>query len=183
MPDAGWISSSGKIIPIVLGLLFLSADPVFSENSGGPAVPLSLARAVKIAVTHNIDLHVAREDIRLQQSAVLREAGRFDPTLSFDLRTDRTVRSSTSLIETGPSGTDRIVQENQRFNASLKQRLLTGGDFGLSFRQFRSEASFQAVNPTLNGDLVFSFTQPLLQGKGREVTEGPLRIANTDIAI
>ncbi len=174
-----------SIVKIIIPLLIIvsAKGPLEAANSESPAVRLSLVQAVTTALQNNIDLQVERGNIQIQESDFLREIGQFDPSLSFDLRADRTVRSSTSLIETGPSGTNRIIQENQRFNAGINQRLFTGGDLGLSFRQFRSRASFQTVNPTLNGDLVLSFTQPLLRGRGQEVTEGPIRIANTDIAI
>ncbi len=144
---------------------------------------LSLAEAVKTALHNNIGIQAERENVRLQDSAFAWEAAQFDPALSFDLRADRTIRSSSSLIETGPSGTTRIIQENQRFNAGINRRFRSGGKADLVFRQFRSKASFQAVNPTFRGDLVLSFTQPLLKDFGVEVTEAPLRLANTNIAI
>ncbi|VAX28919.1 hypothetical protein MNBD_NITROSPIRAE01-1633 [hydrothermal vent metagenome] len=148
-----------------------------------PAQAFSLAQAVKTALINNIDIQVEREKVRLQTTTFNWEAAQFDPTLSLELHSNRTIRSSRSLIETGPSGTNRIIQESQRFNTGIQQRFRTGGSADLNFRQFRSSASFQSVNPTFNGDLVFSFTQPLLKDFGSEMTEGPLRLANTNIAI
>ncbi len=159
----------------------MGRDPVRAQSI--PAQAFSLAQAVKMALINNIDIQVERENIRLQTTTFSREAAQFDPTLSFELYSNRSIRSSSSLIETGPSGTTRIIQENQRFEAGIQQRFRTGGSADLNFRQFRSSASFQSVNPTLNGDLVFSFTQPLLKDFGSEITEGPLRLANTNIAI
>lgn len=162
-------------------LLFGSLNSVRAQTT----VPhlLSLAQAVKTAIINNIDIQVERENVRLQGTSFDWEAAQFDPTLSFGLHTNRTVRSSSSLIETGPSGTNRIIQENQRFNAGINQLFRSGGVADLRFRQFRSKASYQSVNPSFSGDLVFSFTQPLLKNFGTEVTEGPLRLANTNIAI
>ncbi len=146
-------------------------------------VALSLSQAVKIAIKDNVDIQVERENIRLSESAFFLESARFDPTISFDLNADRTVRSSSSLIETGPSGTNRITTENQRLGSSIKQRFRSGGDLDLTFRQNRGTASFQDLNPTLRADLILSFSQPLLQGFGRVFSEAPLRIANTNIKI
>lgn len=162
-------------------LLFGSLDRVPAQTTA-PHL-LSLAQAVKTALINNIDIQVERENVRLQGTSFDWEAAQFDPTLSFELHANRTVRSSSSLIETGPSGTNRIIQENQRFDAGINQLFRSGGVADLRFRQFRSKASYQSVNPSFNGDLVFSFTQPLLKDFGTEVTEGPLRLANTNIAI
>lgn len=167
---------------IILSILVLNRAAT-SHAQPAPPLTLSLAQAVKTALKNNIDIQVERENIRLQSTFFDGEAAQFDPSLSFDLHADRTTRSSSSLIETGPSGTNRIIQENQRFNAGINRLFRSGGKADLRFQQFRSKASFQAVNPTLNGDIILSFSQPLLKDFGAEVTEGPMRIANTNIAI
>lgn len=132
---------------------------------------------------NNIDIQVERENIHLSRFAFQIEAAQFDTTLTLDTRSNRTVRSSTSGIEIGPSGTTKIVQENQRISAGLNQRYRWGGNYDLNLGQARSKASFQTLNPTMSGNLVFSFTQPLLKGFGSEITEVPLRIAQRQIAI
>jgi len=144
---------------------------------------LSLAEAIAIALKNNVDLKVERENIRLQESAVLFEQGQFDPTLHFDARTDKTVRESTSIIETGFVRTDQIEQENQRLSLGLNQRFGWGGDYDITFSQTRSSATLQEVNPTFRGEPLLTFTQPLLRGFGRTVTQGPLRIAQTQLQI
>lgn len=143
--------------------------------------PLSLEEAVGIALENNLDLRVERENIRLQESAVLFEQGQFDPTLHLDARANKTVRGSTSLIETGFLRTNRLAQENQQLNLGMKQRFDWGGDYDLTFSQTRSSATLQQINPTFRGEPVLTFTQPLLRGFGREVTQGPLRIAQTQL--
>ncbi|MEC4678834.1 MAG: hypothetical protein VST69_08795, partial [Nitrospirota bacterium] len=77
-----------------------------------PPQAFSLAQAVKTALINNIDIQVEREKVRLQTTTFNWEAAQFDPTLSLELHSNRTVRSSRSLIETGPSGTNRIIQES-----------------------------------------------------------------------
>lgn len=166
----------------VLSLFVFHAERGLNAQTPQP-LSLSLSNAVKTAIKNNVGLQVEKENIALQSSTFSWEEAQFDPRLSFDLRADRTIRSSTSLIETGPSGTNRIVLENQRLNVGMNQRLRSGGDLDFGFRQKRSSASFQQVNPTLSGNLVLSFSQPLLQGRGQEVTEAPIRIAKTDIEI
>lgn len=143
----------------------------------------SLAEAIGLALENNVDLKVERENIRLQESAVLFEQGQFDPTLHLDARVDKTVRGSTSIIETGFLGANRLAQENQQLSLGMKQRFGWGGDYDLTFSQTRSSATLQRVNPTFRGEPLLTFTQPLLRGFGREVTQGALRIAQTQLQI
>ena len=179
----GMMRNTGKISLFLLGIHLIAISQQSVAHSATSTRSLSLPEAVRVALKNNVGIQIEKENIRLQESSFFWEEAQFDPALSFDLRANKTIRSSSSLIETGPSGTERIVQENQRLNAGITQRFRSGGDAGLVLRQFRSSASFQGVNPTLNGDLVISFRQPLLKGFGREITEGPIRIANTQIEI
>jgi len=162
---------------------FISFLPSGLQAEAPASISLSLNQAIDIAFMNNIDIQVERENIHISRFSYLIEAAQFDASLSFDARSNRTIRSSTSGIETGPSGTDQIVQENQRLSAGLHQRFRWGGDYDLNLGQSRSKASFQTLNPTINGTLIFSFTQPLLNGFGREITEVPLRIAQGQIAV
>lgn len=148
-----------------------------------PPRPLSLAEAIAIALKNNIDLKVERENIRLEESAILFERGQFDPTLHLDARANKTVRGSTSLIETRFLEANRLAQENQQLSLGMKQRFGWGGDYDLTFSQTRSSATLQQINPTFRGEPALTFTQPLLRGFGREVTQGPLRIAQTRLQI
>ncbi len=165
----------------IFAILIIPTERLYAEVLAKvlPAMPLSLAEAIEQSLENNVDIHIERENIRRQGFALFLEKAKFDATLSLDARSNRSVRSSTSGIETGPSGTSRIIRENQQINAGLNQRFPWGGDYDLTLGQFRSKASFQTVNPTLSSNLIFSFTQPLLQGYGKEINETPLRIAQT----
>lgn len=172
------------VVMLSFALLF---SPFFQttplEAAEIPPRPLSLAEAVGIALENNVDLRVERENIRLQESAVLFERGQFDPILHLDARADKTVRESTSVIESGFIRTDQLEQENQRLSLGLNHRFGWGGDYDVTFSQARSSATLQQINPTFRGEPVLTFTQPLLRGFGREITQGPLRIARTQLQI
>ena len=144
---------------------------------------LSLAEAVDIALENNVDVKVERENIRLQESSILFERGQFDPTLHLDARTNKTIRGSTSILETEFLQTDRIEQQNQQLSLGLKQRFPWGGDYDFTLSETRSSATLQDINPTLQGEPTLTFTQPLLRGFGSEVALGPLRIAQTQLGI
>lgn len=144
---------------------------------------LSLEEAIRIALGNNVDLKVERENIRLQESDILFEQGQFDPTLHLDARVGKSVQESTSVIEAGFVETGQVDQESQRLSLGLNQRFGWGGDYDVTFSQSRSSATLQEINPTFRGEPVLTFTQPLLRGFGREVTQGLLRIAQTQLQI
>ncbi|MFQ5780029.1 MAG: TolC family protein, partial [Nitrospiria bacterium] len=175
------VKKSGLIS--LTAFLFAIVQPPSLGATPPPSVPLSLAGAIKIALENNVDIQVERENLHLRESGFIFEDSQFDPTLRLDARSDKIIRSSTSLIELGATTTNEIEQENQRLGTGLKQRLRWGGDYDLSLEQTRSSATFQDPNPTFRGTAVLTLTQPLLQGFGRQVVQGPLRIAQTDIAI
>jgi len=164
----------------IMSQSFLSASPSLLHASGDapPALELSLQQAVIKALKANTDIQVKRENIRANQYELRWEQAQFDPAFLFDFRVSKVKRLSTLSFET-----DTVIQENQRLSLGLSQRLRWGGDYNLSLGQRRSSNSISRINPTYNGDLIFSFTQPLLKGYGREITETPLRVARTEIGI
>lgn len=150
--------------------------------AASPLIPLSLSDAITIALENNVDIRIEKENIRIRASNIIFEEAQFDPALRLDASSGKTIRSTASSIETA-FNTNKIEQEDQRFGAGLKQRLRWGGDLDLTLRQFRSTATLQDLDPTLRGETVLTFTQPLLQGFGRQVVQGALRIAKTDVGI
>ncbi|MBN4054851.1 hypothetical protein JYT87_03990, partial [Nitrospira defluvii] len=102
-----------------------------------PPVSLSLAKAIEITLENNVDIQVERENIQLSRFLSSIEEAQFDPRIRIDTRTNRIIRSSTSGIDIFGSGTNRIVQENQQFNAGLNQRFRWGGDYDLTLGQSR----------------------------------------------
>ncbi len=168
----------------VLMALFVIIQAPSLSGAASPSVPLSLTDAITIALENNVDIRIERETIRLRELSLTLEDAQFDPALRMGTRTDRSTQTTSSTIDTTVLGTNKLKQTKVNFQAGLKQRLRWGGDYGLSLNQTRSTRnSGQVFNPTFTGDAVLTVTQPLLQGLGREITQGLVHIAQTDITI
>ncbi len=161
---------------IVLLSLFLFGVPLSAQPS--TETRFSLQDAIRMALQNNPEIAAASENIQVFKGAVDVTSAAFDPTVYLDVRADQSIRETASLIETGVIDTDnRLTQNAQTFKTGIKRRLLWGGEYDLSFTQGRATASLQEMNPTFNGDLSVTLTQPLLRGFGRAIAASPRLIA------
>ncbi len=181
---------SGVVLPMIrkslalplfllLVLLFPGAGLTAAESRR-----MSLREAVSAALMNNLDFEIEEENLNLKRSALLQEEANFDPSFYLDVRADKAIRGSTSLIEAGAlSGTGLITQDNQRMTTGLKQRFGWGGNYELSLGQVRSVSVLQSVNPAFYASAMLTFTQPLLKGRGRWIAGGPVRVAQNQFAM
>ncbi len=126
-----------------------------------------MSEAIEIALTHNLDIQAEKENINLRVATSLTEKSRFDSTLQIN----------TSLKKFIPS------QDVFAIGVEWTKPLKWGGETGIVLQQLRTDTTFQAVNSTDQGDLLFKIRQPLLKGFGRAIKQTPLKIAKTEIEI
>jgi len=153
-------------------LVALAAILVFSTGGSyaGEEVRISLDEAVRMAVEQNLGLTVERFSPAIAGTAVLRAQAIYNPTLSLlgDFR-----GADFRIFPNAPG-----VERNRFFDANLSvDRLLSSGaTTAVSFENlFRTgDASTARYAEPL---LAFSFSQPLLSGRGVEVTERGITVA------
>ncbi|MBI3358708.1 MAG: TolC family protein [Nitrospirae bacterium] len=138
--------------------------------------PLSLKEAIQIALQNNSELQSGQEDIVLRDAALQIEASQFDPSLRMNANLKQSMRESTAFAETGLTG-NLFEQKDVQIGLGWKTPLRWGGTTDLTLSQIKTDASFQRTNPTYQADLAVKWTQPLLQGFGEKITQGPLVIA------
>jgi len=166
---------------LTLALFFIIRPPFLVAAASSP-VPLSLSDAVTIALENNVSLRIERENIRLRKSNIIFEDAKFDPALRLDGRSGKTIRGTASSLETA-FNTTKVTLSNRRVGAGINQRLRWGGDLDLSLSQTSSSGTLQDLDQVLRGETLLTLTQPLLQGFGRKIVQGPLLIAKTDAGI
>jgi outer membrane protein TolC len=171
-----WKIRLTRALPLLLGILF--ACP-FSA-SGAETRTLSIGDVVKIALEKNLGLQVATYSPGISETGIRKARAIYDPLLSAlaDYQgTDRQVAPQSFFV---------ARQRQFNFDASISQLLPTGATTSLSFNNlwFRDNLDIQASNFT-QPQLTLSFSQPLLQGLGREVTERGITTADdaTDSAL
>jgi hypothetical protein len=161
-----WKIRFTRALPLLLGIL--SACP-FSA-SGADTRTLSIGDVVKIALEKNLGLQVATYSPGIAETGIRKARAIYDPLLSAlaDYQgTDRQVAPQSFFV---------ARQRQFNFDASISQLLPTGATTSLSFNNlwFRDNLDIQASN-FAQPQLTLSFSQPLLQGLGREVTERGVR--------
>lgn len=118
---------------------------------------LSLLTTVELMLRHDPNIGLVEAQVALAAGSLLSSQGLFDPTL--EASTDRNRDRSPSL--TGPSSDTTSLDGS----LSYSQRLRSGQILGSALDLGQTEGS-----PTSNtGTVSFTFRQPLLRGRGREV--------------
>ncbi len=160
----------------------------FLKNLEGEkgTISLSLQDCIILALENNLDIVATRLVPQIKKTEIIKAKSDFDPTATFDFSASR---SETHITSSGTTGTFDSVQKNYDFNAGLKQKFLTGGDYDLSFKNNRLKTNrlpaSQSPNPAYTSSLTFTLTQPLLKDFGIGVNRADILIAknNKDISL
>ena len=141
-------------------------------------VPLSLEDANRRALSNNNSIEIARDDVRIQETAIRSLLGTYDPVFSVS---PTLTRNST----TGNSATSDF-----NVNANVIQFIRPGGgDYQVFFNNTRTENAFsqaQVSSGALGGggssaiyssSLGFRYRQPLMRNFGIDNTRRNIRIA------
>ena len=175
MPTPGKIQSLRglPLLLVVLGACTISA-------AGAETLTLSIGDAVQIAVEKNLGLQVATYSPAIAETGIRKARAIYDPLLS------ALVEHQGSNQQVAPQSFLVDRQRDFRFDTSISQLLPSGATTSLSFNNFwsRDNLGFPSSRYA-QPQLTLSFSQPLLQGLGREVTERGITTADdaTDSAL
>jgi outer membrane protein TolC len=145
-------------------LLVLGAFPGLA--GGADTAALSIGEAVRIAIERNLGLRVAAHTPAIAETDIRKARSIYDPSLSFLLD------HRGSNLQTAPQS---FLVDRQRFfdfDASISQLLPTGATASASFTNLWYKDNLGLPGSRFaRPELTLSFSQPLLKGRGREVTE------------
>ncbi|HLN91702.1 MAG TPA: TolC family protein, partial [Patescibacteria group bacterium] len=159
-----------------------SAEPVplAVDAAGAEALTLSIGDAVRIAVEKNLGLQVATYSPAIAETGIRKARAIYDPLLS------ALVDHHGSNQQVAPQSFFVDRQRDFDFDASISQLLPSGATTALSFKNIWSSNNLGLPTSLyVQPQLILSFSQPLLQGLGREVTERGITTADdaTDSAL
>src|SRR4030042_1615438 len=173
------------IIPMLLPFPAAAQDKPAARPVSPEKFPLALPldECIIQAVKKNLGVAVQVYSSRLADSALTRAGEKFLPQLSFDFSNEKTNSASYSWIQSA----DVLSQSSKSYGGSLGQLIPFGGRLSVSLGagRYESNSQFQIINPSYNGSLSLSMTQPLLRGFGWETRRKDILVArNTqDIAV
>ncbi len=138
---------------------------------------LSLRAFLDLVMANNPNVSIQRLSVVTFEDAVTRALGNFDPLGSAGFQTTRSLSSGTTAL----SGASTINSLTQPFSLGWQQLLSTGATYNINYfdTKFSTNSSFSTVNPTYNSSWNFSFSQPLLRGRGAFITRLPVTLAHS----
>lgn len=163
---------------LTLLLVVLCVSPFFAV--GAETVTLSIEDAVRMAVEKNLGLQVATYSPAIAETGIRKARAIYDPLLS------ALVDHQGSNRQVAPQSFFVDRQRDFHFDTSISQLLPSGATTSLSFNNFWSKDNLGLpISRYAQPQLTLSFSQPLLQGLGREVTERGITTADdaTDSAL
>jgi outer membrane protein len=128
----------------------------------GPARPLSIDEAVKLALESNLGIQIERFNPELQDLNTAQVLSNYTPVFGAGVFTQSQDQPPSSFL----SGSDTTIQsDNFGFNANIVKLFTWGTEVTAAFDSGRNSTNneFSSFNPTLSGNFDLSVTQPLLR--------------------
>lgn len=162
---------------------------------------LSLDRALRLALEHNLDIAIINYDRRIARQNIVTQSGAFDPRIEVGIPGATAVigqvgQTAPAVGGFGFSGSETpassalagaAVNVGQGYNTQVQvfQKL----DFGFSYQvgynvnRATTNSAFTSLNPVWGNTLGFAFAQPLLKGRGKESSGAQLLLARANSSV
>ena len=158
-----------RALPLLLAVV--CACPL--SPAGAETLTMSIGDAVRMAVEKNLGLQVATYSPAIAETGIRKARAIYDPLLSAEA--DHQGSNLQASAQSFSVDRERIY----RFDTSISQLLPSGATTSLSFNNFWSKDNLGLPTSRFaKPQLTLSFSQPLLQGLGREVTERGITTAD-----
>jgi outer membrane protein TolC len=153
---------SNPLFPLFVTIALGTASAQEQPPQGEPtAVPLSLERAIEMALENNLDVVVSRLDTQAQAEGVNSAKGVYKPYVSANLNNlDTRSPAQNQLI-----GANVLSSTRTNYSFAWDQQLGTGGSYNVSWQNLRqtTNSAFSGFNPLYDAALSAQVIQPLGQ--------------------
>lgn len=153
---------------------------VFIESAKEKNVlQIGLVDCVAFALKNNSEIKIKRITPKIKEDDVKIAKADFEPTLKLGTSyKDNKEQSSSSTLSSPAVSTSTKAD----FNAGIKGKMITGTEYDISFdnTKYKSNASYQVINPYYDSGAVVTITQPLLKGAGIIVNRADIIIAQNN---
>lgn len=133
---------------------------------------IGLIDCMLFALKNNSEIKIKKiEPLIEEQNIKIEEAG-FEPTLDADLSLEEIEEQTYSALAAGYSRTSK-------FDIGLDGKLPTGTEYNLDFKNkiYKSNLSYQTINPYYKSEAEITITQPLLKDFGTFVNNAEIFVA------
>jgi outer membrane protein len=155
-----------------------SAENALAERIRDGDLPLTVSDLVDLVLKNNLDIGISRLTPFSTRTAIDSAYRPFDPSVHVGATVSRNTSPSLSQLSGAPS----VSQLSHNYTMGFSKMLESGGTAGVELDMSRSSSNnaFSTFNPSWNGMLKYSFTQPLLRNYGREANTLQIRIAKNN---
>jgi outer membrane protein TolC len=148
-------------------------------------VPLSLTDAIRLALKNSNDIDQSRIDVQIAEYNLQAARGVYDPLLSSENYFERSTTPTSSSI--GGGGASGSVTQQDATGAFRLGGFSPwgGGSYQLDFSSTRLTTTNQNVrlNPQFPTAFTFTYTQPLLRGRGFDNNRRQIEIAKKNLSL
>ena len=155
--------------------------------TGERVLELTLEDAIQLALQNSLAIERERFGPLIALTDIDRAKVEFDPTVGAEVNVSATQNLPINQFDSPPSGLQviqPIFDRRSTLSAYLRQRIVTGGNYEVSFSTFRSDQSpvdtgfvKRIHNPLFENSIQLTFTHPVLRNFGISVNKAPIRQA------
>lgn len=153
----------------------LQQDPAPSQTQERPVLKLTLRQCIHLALSHNVDLEIARYEPRIEDARIVAAEGGFDHVAYSSVAGGESVTRTSNPLDPTDIDTDTATSRT-----GLKRLLPFGLSYDVYFEVDRtlSNAFFsQSLNPRWTQALGVELVLPLLKGRGAEAQYSSVIVA------
>lgn len=140
---------------------------------------LSLKSFLDLVMANDTDVSITKLSVETAQNNIVSALGAFDPSASLSFSATRQKQRSNNVTQ----GAAVLNSLSQPARLNVTQNLITGGSYTVSFSDTKSSsnAATSVFNPSYSAQPNFTFTQPLLRGRGSYYARMPVTIARSQL--
>jgi outer membrane protein TolC len=153
------------------------------EESEVSGVPISLSQAVELALVNNLEVELQKIAVVSAEASVRQALGQFDPTFGARYQYGEATRELDAESSVAAGGLDSVRSESTSTSASVSGLLPTSTRYSGRISDSSSADTFNDFAEEHNANADFSITQPLLKGRGWDLTTMEVRIARRNLNI
>jgi len=155
--------------------------PIDSLKKHPGSIVLSLKAAIIRALSNNVSIAVESFNSKVKKETIMESLSEFDAMLGLELSTGRKTQQLASAF----SSPNRMANDNDNWDLSLSQKLVTGANYQFDFTNNRNKTNSKTagLNPSYSSEFQLSLTQPLLKNFGVDLNKRNIHIANNDVDI
>ena len=170
---------------IFLIALVLAVLPLLNggqDQTQGKSLSLTLNDVIARALQKNLALQAAVVSPQLSEVSLTQAGEKYLPSFAFSYSDASNKSASFSWLD-APGAQATTASAN--YSGQVSQQLPTGGSFSVSVTGSKTDTNkkAQTINPSYQGQLQFTFNQPLLQGFGPKVANYSIIVARNNLDI